>query len=100
MTRKPFDEPSKINDETEDQVYNFNDRQKIHDNSCMEKTQEKSSMSKSNQTEYMIQYMQKRRESVSFLERDKPAARERMRRKLETEKGKQFNREKACAGMK
>ena len=97
---KPLDEPSRIKDETHQQAYIFNDRQKIHDNSCMEKTQEKSGMTKSNRTEYMRQYMQKRRESESFRERDKPAARERMRRKLETEKGKQLNRERACAGMK
>ena len=97
---KPLDEPSKIKDETDQQVYVFNDRQKIHDNSCMEKTQEKSGMSKSNRTEYMRQYMQKRRESASFRERDKPAARERMRTKRETEKGKQLNRERACGGMK
>ena len=60
--------------------------QKMHDSAFMEKTETKSAVSKSNRTEYMRQYMQKRRERESFREQNKAAARVGMQKKRETNK--------------
>ena len=62
--------------------------------------QKKSTVSKSNRTEYMRQYMQRRREIESFREQNKTAARVGMRKKRETEQGKQQNKERSSEGMK